>query len=135
MLFNLATHNGTVTITSLKTNQHRVITVRTARKGKWAGHRFVSIKCVEADKEHFGDYPYNYFSFGEVVDGKVKVRHQVRDNKFFQQLAAMLNEPQNFEKSAGFQFAGTCIRCNKKLTHPESIRSGIGPDCAKMEGR
>jgi len=25
---------------------------------------------------------------------------------------------------------GRCIRCNRKLTHPDSILSGIGPECA-----
>lgn len=25
---------------------------------------------------------------------------------------------------------GRCVVCNRKLTHPESIQSGIGPDCA-----
>jgi len=24
---------------------------------------------------------------------------------------------------------GRCVRCNRKLTHPESIRLGIGPEC------
>ena len=27
---------------------------------------------------------------------------------------------------------GTCCRCNRKLTVPESVESGIGPECAKM---
>ena len=26
---------------------------------------------------------------------------------------------------------GRCCRCNRKLTHPESIQYGIGPECAK----
>jgi len=26
---------------------------------------------------------------------------------------------------------GRCCRCNRVLTHPESISSGIGPECAK----
>lgn len=25
----------------------------------------------------------------------------------------------------------TCLRCNRKLTTPESIRRGLGPECAK----
>lgn len=28
---------------------------------------------------------------------------------------------------------GRCVRCNRKLTTPESIRTGIGPECAKRE--
>lgn len=26
---------------------------------------------------------------------------------------------------------GSCCRCNRALTHPESIKTGIGPECAK----
>lgn len=29
---------------------------------------------------------------------------------------------------------GRCCRCNRKLTHPESIEFGIGPECAKKIG-
>jgi hypothetical protein len=25
-----------------------------------------------------------------------------------------------------------CIRCNRKLTHPDSVKLGIGPECANM---
>lgn len=28
---------------------------------------------------------------------------------------------------------GRCCRCNRKLTTPESLQSGIGPECAKKE--
>ena len=27
--------------------------------------------------------------------------------------------------------AGKCCRCGRKLTHPESIKTGIGPECSK----
>jgi hypothetical protein len=29
---------------------------------------------------------------------------------------------------------GTCVRCNRRLTTPESIESGIGPVCAGRVG-
>ena len=34
-------------------------------------------------------------------------------------------------KQANFYHEGTCCRCGRKLTVPESIKSGIGPECAK----
>lgn len=33
------------------------------------------------------------------------------------------------------QHEGKCGRCGRTLTVPESIESGIGPECAKMMGR
>ena len=29
------------------------------------------------------------------------------------------------------QHDGSCCRCNRQLTHPDSLASGIGPECAK----
>jgi hypothetical protein len=35
---------------------------------------------------------------------------------------------------AEVQHAGKCCRCGRTLTHPESLASGIGPECAKHFG-
>ena len=32
-----------------------------------------------------------------------------------------------------FELSGLCVRCNRELTNPESIRTGIGPVCAGRE--
>ena len=32
------------------------------------------------------------------------------------------------------QHAGKCGCCGRKLTHPESLATGIGPECAKRKG-
>ena len=32
-----------------------------------------------------------------------------------------------------FWHEGRCCRCNRKLTKPASIESGVGPECAKKE--
>lgn len=31
--------------------------------------------------------------------------------------------------------SGNCYRCNRLLTHPDSILSGIGPECSKRDQR
>ena len=36
----------------------------------------------------------------------------------------------HMEKGFEFLFSGTCRKCNRELTNPESIREGIGPICA-----
>lgn len=35
-----------------------------------------------------------------------------------------------FEAGYRLHLAGHCVVCNRKLTHPDSIKSGIGPTCA-----
>lgn len=43
-----------------------------------------------------------------------------------------------FEKDVpeGYEIlpSGTCFKCGRKLTTPESIKSGLGPHCRKMVG-
>lgn len=45
-------------------------------------------------------------------------------------MLAKLNRGQDLGPSAKFQHEGRCGRCGRKLTHPESIESGLGPECA-----
>lgn len=46
-----------------------------------------------------------------------------------QWLAKSLNYPDNLAQ-ADIYHAGKCGRCNRQLTVPSSIQSGIGPECA-----
>jgi len=41
-------------------------------------------------------------------------------------------EKNNVPKQIEFWHEGTCGRCGRKLTVPESIENGIGPECIKM---
>ena len=47
----------------------------------------------------------------------------------------MVMYPDHYEQQHGieYQFASTCRVCNRKLTTPESIESGIGPICGGRE--
>jgi len=39
-----------------------------------------------------------------------------------------------FGEGYRLQLEGRCVVCNRKLTHPESIDAGIGPECASRLG-
>lgn len=41
---------------------------------------------------------------------------------------------QSFPDGYGIRHEGKCGRCGRRLTVPESIDSGIGPECAKIMG-
>lgn len=45
-----------------------------------------------------------------------------------------LGEAGSLLRQARVLHHGTCGRCGLELTHPDSIASGIGPDCAKKLG-
>lgn len=123
-MFDLRSHNGTITVQSLKTGEHRTFKVSTVRHGALEGKRIVSM-LVGADNEN------DYQGFGFVDDRGISVWQRKRTS-FFETVANMLAFPDNWQDKARFLFEGRCRRCNRKLTHPESIDSGIGPECAKM---
>jgi len=122
--FDIATHNGCITITSVRTGHHRTIEIKTSKSGV----RWVSM-LTGPDNER------SYQSFGRIEsDGTrawVAVFYRYRYSNFFMRLATILEEPERFTDRCEFQFEGRCRICNRKLTNPASIRSGIGPECAK----
>lgn len=119
--FDITTHNGCITIVSGRTGAHRTIRVKYAKS---MGKRIIEM-LVGNDNEN------SYKGFGTVeADGKITL-WRGRDSDFFRILAKMVMNPEEWLDRATFQFEGKCIRCNRKLTNPESLKSGIGPECAK----
>ena len=55
-------------------------------------------------------------------------------SRAFQWLWKTLNKADPDLSELEFFHAGTCARCGKLLTVPESIESGWGPVCAKLRG-
>ena len=45
-----------------------------------------------------------------------------------------LKERNEVPEQMTIQHEGKCCRCSRKLTHPDSIASGIGPECASKMG-
>lgn len=52
-------------------------------------------------------------------------------NWLLTRLAYCIAENKPFPAFAGFYHVGSCCRCNRRLTTPESVQNGIGPECAK----
>ena len=123
---SIATHNGTVTIENTNTGNHRTFKINTVKNGDLKGKRIVSLLTGSDNWE-------NYSGFGFVnADGKINV-FKKHKNSVHEVYAKMLENPAPFEsKGAEYLFSTKCRICNKKLTTPESIKSGIGPIC---EGR
>lgn len=127
--FNIRTHNGCVTITNPATGQHRTFQIRTQpADARFApGERIVSM-LAGPDNQHA------YRGFGFIKpDGSVVLWKRCRTD-FFERVVPLLQNPARFQ-SLGIEYdiEGHCRRCNRLLTVPESIRSGIGPTCAEHE--
>lgn len=121
--FNIATHNGIITMRNPATGEHRTISIATSRH---TGDRLVQL-LTGCDNER------DYKSFARIVDGECKVFWALRDSEFYNAIANILNHPERFVGRLEFMLEGKCRKCNRRLTNPESIESGIGPECRKVE--
>lgn len=45
-----------------------------------------------------------------------------------------LNSPKEFPLGFEFHHAGRCGRCGRRLTTPDSVRTGFGPECRELMG-
>ncbi len=130
---SIFTHNGTLTLYNPATEGHRTLRVRTQPEdAKFApGERIVAL-LVGPDNEN----SYQPFAFLK-PDGRVLVWKRYRGNgepSRYEKLARMLTQPELFEaKGVQYEFSTTCRRCNRKLTTPASIASGIGPVCESLQ--
>lgn len=119
------THNGKVTIHNPATGQHRTFQIRTQpQDARFApGQRIVALL-------NGPDNQSDYQPFGFVTSNGIKVWRK-KEGTVFQTYAKMLDNPEAFQaKGAEYLFSGKCRKCNRELTVPESIKSGIGPVCA-----
>lgn len=125
--FNVATHNGCITMFNPETGQHRTFRIRTQPKDSTfnPGSRIVAL-LTGPDNTH------DYQQFGFVnPNGSIVLWRRFRDSAVFQAYVNMLRFPKTYMERHGIQYRyeGRCRVCNAKLTNPDSIISGIGPIC------
>lgn len=127
--FDIARHNGEITVTNPVTGAHRTFRVRTCLGGDLEGKRVVELLI---GSDNTGDYR----GFAFVTErGRVavwtKCRGSQEQRSDFEVFADMLARPKVWADRRGvvYQIAGRCRRCNRLLTHPESIADGLGPTC------
>ncbi len=128
--------NGTYTITNKSTGEYRTVMVKTqkARASFMPGKRVLSL-LVGSNNES------DYYRIGTVSDRGVLIFRNCRAARgekatVYEYCAAMLwdlavEDGARFGARYDLLASNTCIRCNRKLTTPESIRAGIGPECAR----
>lgn len=126
---NIAVHDCTVTLVSPRTGDHRTFRIKTERKGKLEGKRIISLLTGPNNEA-------NYVGFGFVdVDGVINVwrRYRADDGRsLHERFADIFHRPSHWEgKGVKFMISLNCRRCARKLTHPESITNGYGPECIK----
>ncbi len=134
---DIAVHNGYVTMLNPATGVWRTLRIRTFKKkgDYFDGARRVALLTGP-------DNGSDYLDIGFIVRrgpqaGRLVIYPSKRGNfvagkSQYERLAAMLVNPEHYEGlGVEFRISGICRRCNRRLTVPESIDSGMGPECAK----
>lgn len=136
--------NGTYTITN-EAGVHKTFTVKTQKDSARfaAGKRIVAL-LTGSDNET----SYTGFGFAH-DDGRISVWNKKRTPAFnyfaflLPKAAQALVGSEGVEVEGEFEAKGRtyrvqlskrCLRCNRKLTTPESIERGYGAECAKALG-
>jgi hypothetical protein len=127
--FALGTHNGRITITNPATGQHRTFLIRTQKQDAdfAPGERLIGM-LTGPDNEN----DYQFFGFVK-APGRIVLWNRCRTD-FYEAVARMIENPERYEpRGIQYEIEGHCRRCNRLLTVPESIQTGIGPTCAGRE--
>ena len=105
---------------------HRTLEVTRAGPDFRAGPLIVSYLCGP-------DNECDYRAFAHITaGGDVRLWHRFReDSALAAALAALVADPTG---AAGTYRRGLrCLRCRRRLTHPDSIERGMGPSCARLQ--
>jgi len=127
--FDLKTHNGVITVENTVRGTHRTFRIKTQKAdANFApGERILSL-LTGTD---------NTSSYAQIAfvkdDGRVLLWGRFKAEQY-QQLVRVLQEPDHYRSlGCAYHYEGRCRACNRLLTTPESVRSGIGPVCANRE--
>lgn len=124
--------NGTYTLINIEKKTHRTFRIYTVRKGKLEGKRIIGILAGP-------DNVTNYISFAFLNDDDtfhIWKKHLAK-KKYAQCLSILISlmieeEKSRYHDRVEVKLSKHCLRCNRKLTVPQSIADGIGPECIKM---
>lgn len=130
-------HNGFLTVTNQSTGEHRTFRVRTQQDdAKFApGERIVSLLIGP-------DNTSDYQGFGFVKDnGWIILWKRNRTSQYEGLAKALRLASRALERGEdtfttpratySVQLSKRCLRCNKVLSHPNSLEKGYGPECAQ----
>lgn len=122
--------NALFTLKSLRTGKHFTFKVRGVEPQAGTPPTHWNVSVLNGP-----DNSRNYKWIGRITtEGSEVFLHKagVPSAQGFNWLWQMLKRgnAERFNEQCEFRHAGRCGRCGRLLTHPDSIQSGIGPECA-----
>jgi hypothetical protein len=144
--WDIRKHDGTVTLVSPKTGEHRTFRIRTVRDTRHAtdsrkpstliGARIVELFCGTDNTEDYkpfafvSDGSYASYPAGHVVVWKNYRHYGENAATIWESYADLLNRPRYWSgRGVQYLIGLECRRCGRPLTHPDSIADGLGPVC------
>lgn len=122
-----------------------VITLYNEKRGTWytfkikaskdkAGRERVYFVDVLRGENNELDYTFIGTIFGDKYKGKVfrikKDGHFTESATCVKAINYFVENMDNLPTNLKVFHSGTCLRCGRRLTTPESILTGLGPECA-----
>lgn len=134
--------NATVTIKSKKTGERR--TFKISKKKNSDEEFFFASLLTRSDNTSFHSYSYLGIIVRDAKTGLLELRLSAkscvkdRSSTAYLALAWTLHQlqtkPANVTAQVEVWHEGKCCMCGRKLTVPESIKSGFGPKCLSRLG-
>ena len=116
--------NGFYTLT-FPCGSHRTFRLYTQQRGPFAGKRLLGMLIGPDNTSDYEDFAF-LFPNGFTIWKRFREQKQAEyATKLFSMMRGIPVEGHEMVRD------GRCIKCNRPLTDPESIRLGIGPFCRK----
>lgn len=129
--FDIRRFNCVVTMHNTNKGTHRTFMARTVQEGESFGEPGKRLLCMLTGPDRSD--PDNWKNIGFIHPWGIYIFKNLYVDSFYRTVADMLTNPTAWEpKGVEFLMMTFCRRCNKPLTVPTSIKSGLGPIC---EGR
>tara|TARA_R110000765_G_scaffold347472_1_gene437578 strand:+ start:494 stop:940 length:447 start_codon:yes stop_codon:yes gene_type:complete len=125
---------ATFTLTSAKSGNHFTFKANTAKSDDAKAYPPLFIKVLDGpDNSWNGDWLYlGYIAAdSDALKAGRKGHPEAPSYKALDWTLRKLFETGLIPAEVTIQHEGSCCRCNRQLTHPNSIASGIGPECSK----
>lgn len=108
--------------------EHRTFKIRKSEDGNI---HFVSVLSSPEDYSYMGILRYDqYGNFSCKATRKSTFNSESKAMRIFNFAARVIQETQELPEGYDIHHEGRCCRCGRRLTTPESIKAGIGPECA-----
>lgn len=131
--------NGTWTMVNKTTGEHRTFKISTKPEdSKFApGERVVALLSGSDNTSSYTGFGFVRKTEDGIYVWKTKQGLPGQSSAYdhyARMLAGMFLGDERWTSRYTIEGSKCCLRCNRKLTHPESLETGYGPECVTMIG-